>query len=149
VIAVPFEEEHLETADLVVTFFEKSLQYLEMNLVDKILVPGVSRKGEILGKQDVLQQAYELGEKLATGSRGKPSRTGRKLTMKPDTSDDKRTILAPKSSPPNQPGIISVTLAPDEEVDWHWKYGPDGSRVVTGYTIRKKSGDGKSPKEAG
>lgn len=65
VIAVPFEEENPETAALVVAFFEKALAYLQMKLVGKIIVPGVSRKGEILKKADSLQQGYELGKRLA------------------------------------------------------------------------------------
>jgi multimeric flavodoxin WrbA len=65
-IAVPFEEETLKTAALLVKFFEKSLGYLEMNLTAKILVPGVSRRGDIMKKRNVLQKAYRLGLKLAT-----------------------------------------------------------------------------------
>jgi multimeric flavodoxin WrbA len=70
-IAVPFEEEDPATAALVLAFFEKSLQYLEMNLVGKILVPGVSGKGEILQKGDRLEEACELGKRLAVSLRGK------------------------------------------------------------------------------
>jgi multimeric flavodoxin WrbA len=65
VIAVLFEDETLETADLVVAFFEKSLQYLEMNLVGKIIVPGVSCKGDILEKEKSLEEGIELGKRLA------------------------------------------------------------------------------------
>jgi len=65
VIAVPFEEENPEAAGLVVAFFEKSLEYLQMNLVGKIIVPGVGRKGEILEKGERLDEGYELGRKLA------------------------------------------------------------------------------------
>jgi multimeric flavodoxin WrbA len=64
-IAVPFEDEDPETAALVVAFFEKSLQYLEINLIGKILVPGVTRKGEIVEKEDCLEEAYNLGRRLA------------------------------------------------------------------------------------
>jgi len=64
VLAVPFEEEELETARLVVEFFEKSLAYLEMKLAGKIIVGGVSEKGDILKKQDILNEAYQLGQKL-------------------------------------------------------------------------------------
>ena len=64
-IAVPFEEEDPEAAALLVTFFEKSLRYLEMNLAGTILVPGVSRKGEILEKGDKLTEGYELGRRIA------------------------------------------------------------------------------------
>lgn len=66
VIAVPFEEESLETAALVEAFFEKSLEYLEMNLVGKILVPGVGEKGDILKKAERLLEGFELGRRLAT-----------------------------------------------------------------------------------
>jgi multimeric flavodoxin WrbA len=65
VIAVPFEEEDPKTAELLVKFFEKCLQYLQMNLTSKMLVPGVSRKGEILKKSEYLEKGYELGRRLA------------------------------------------------------------------------------------
>ena len=65
VIAVPFEEENPKTAHLLVKFFEKSLQYLEMKLIAKILVPGVSRRGDILRKGDRLEEGYKLGSRLA------------------------------------------------------------------------------------
>jgi len=65
VIAVPFEEENCEAAGGVVAFFEKSIEYLEMNLAGQILVPGVGRKGEILTKQERLKEARELGKSLA------------------------------------------------------------------------------------
>ena len=64
-LAIPFEEENLETATLLEAFFEKSLGYLEMNLIGAILVPGVTRKGEIREKEAKLQEGYELGKKLA------------------------------------------------------------------------------------
>lgn len=65
VIAVPFEEEDAESASGVVTFFEKSFEYLQMKLVGKIIAPGVGRKGEILEKRGLLEEGYELGKKLA------------------------------------------------------------------------------------
>ena len=65
-LAIPFEDTDLETAALVVKFFEKSLQYLEMNLSGQILVPGVGEKGDILKKPDRLQEAFNLGARLAT-----------------------------------------------------------------------------------
>jgi len=65
VIAVPFEEENPEMARLVVEFFEKSLAYLEVKLVGKVIVPGVSGKGDILQKAERLREAYELGQSLA------------------------------------------------------------------------------------
>ncbi len=64
VIAVPFEEENQETARPVVEFFQKCLDYLQMNLVGKIIAPGVSKRGEIRQKEKILEQAYELGKTL-------------------------------------------------------------------------------------
>jgi multimeric flavodoxin WrbA len=64
VLAVPFEEENLETARLVVEMFEKSLGYLEMELAGKVLVPGVSAKGDILHKPERLEEAFKLGQSL-------------------------------------------------------------------------------------
>jgi multimeric flavodoxin WrbA len=65
VIAVPFEEENPETADLLVRFFKRSLNYLEMRLLGKILVPGVGERGDILKKPARLEEAYELGRRVA------------------------------------------------------------------------------------
>lgn len=65
VLAVPFEEDNLETAAGVVEFFQKSLAYLEIKLLGQIIVPGVGEKGAIRSKQEFLQQAYDLGQKLA------------------------------------------------------------------------------------
>jgi len=65
VIAVPFEEDNAETARPVVEFFQKCLDYLEINLLGKIIVPGVSTRGEIRHKTERLEEAYELGRSLA------------------------------------------------------------------------------------
>ncbi|MBN2019700.1 MAG: flavodoxin family protein [Sedimentisphaerales bacterium] len=64
-LVIPFEEENPETARLTVEFFEKSLKYLELNLVGAIIAGGVSEKGDVLKKPQYLVQAYELGLKLA------------------------------------------------------------------------------------
>ena len=63
-LAVPFEEDDLETAEGVIEFFQKSLAYLEIKLLDQIIVPGVGEKGSIRSKSQSLQQAYDLGLKL-------------------------------------------------------------------------------------
>jgi multimeric flavodoxin WrbA len=64
-LAVPFEDDDIETAGGVVEFFQKSLAYLEIKLLGQILVPGVGEKGAIRNKSQSLQQAYDLGLKLA------------------------------------------------------------------------------------
>ena len=65
VIAVPFEDRTYETSDLVVDFFTKSLNYLEMRLIDNILVPGVTKRGEVRTKKRVMSKCYELGRRLS------------------------------------------------------------------------------------
>ncbi len=63
-IAIPFEDEDSETARLLIEFFEKSFNYLELQFVRKIIVPGVSARGEILDKEGHLDEAYEFGAGL-------------------------------------------------------------------------------------
>lgn len=65
VVAIVLEEENVETARLTVEFFEKSLAYLEMRLAAKIIVPGVGGKGDILRKEDRLNEAVRMGRGLA------------------------------------------------------------------------------------
>ena len=64
VIAVPFEDENIETASLLIQTFKKCLEYLEMRLIGKIIVPGVTEKGEIAEKEKYMKEAYELGMKI-------------------------------------------------------------------------------------
>ncbi|HCO93511.1 MAG TPA: hypothetical protein DIU00_06105 [Phycisphaerales bacterium] len=65
VLAIPFEEGDLDMAGGVIEFFQKSLAYLEIKLLGQIIVPGVGEKGTIRRKPESLQQAYDLGQKLA------------------------------------------------------------------------------------
>jgi len=64
VVAIPYEEEDPATGAAVAAFFEKCLRYLEMNLVGKIVVPGVTEKGDVLKKKQCLDQAFEIGRRL-------------------------------------------------------------------------------------
>ena len=65
VIAIPYEEESLDTVAPLVEFFERCFRYLEVNLAGKIIVPGVTGRGEILEKKDRLAEAHRLGKQLA------------------------------------------------------------------------------------
>jgi len=65
IIAVPFEDRTLSTSELVVRFFEKSFDYLEMRFADKILVPGVTKLGEVGNRKHVMDKCYRLGKRLA------------------------------------------------------------------------------------
>jgi multimeric flavodoxin WrbA len=66
-LAVTYEEKSIKTSQLVVSFFQKTFEYLEMNLVSKIIVPGVSRKGDIHKKKESLLKGHELGRRLIRG----------------------------------------------------------------------------------
>jgi len=65
VLAIPFEEDDIKTADLLVNFFVKSLRYLEMKLIAKILSPGVSARGDIVKKEGILRRGYQLGKRIS------------------------------------------------------------------------------------
>jgi multimeric flavodoxin WrbA len=65
VIAAPFEDESLDTASLLVRFFEKSLAYLEMELVGTLLVPRMTKPGEVKEKKKHMRKARELGRRIA------------------------------------------------------------------------------------
>jgi len=64
-LAIPYEEEDPETAKPVEVFFAKCFDYLEMPLVGTILAPGVTKRGEIQEKKELLNRAWEWGKKLA------------------------------------------------------------------------------------
>ena len=64
-IAVPYEDTDPETVRPVVEFFEKCFDYLEVNLAASLLVPGVSARGEVNEKPEVLQEAFNIGYSLA------------------------------------------------------------------------------------
>ncbi len=74
ILVVPFEDGELGTADPLVAMFERSLEYLEMNLCAKLLVPGLTRRGEVKEMQELLEEAYEIGKGCVT-FRGGPNRS--------------------------------------------------------------------------
>ena len=65
VVAVPFEEEKAEAAELVTAFFIRCFAYLEMELAGQLLAPGVTRRGEVAKRAETLAEAYELGRRIA------------------------------------------------------------------------------------
>ena len=65
VIAVPFEEENLETVAPVVSFFERSFSFLGVKLIGKMIAPGVTKRGEVKEKKEYMDKAFELGRKIA------------------------------------------------------------------------------------
>ena len=64
-VVVPFEEENPDTVAPVITFFENCFRYLEITLAERLIAPGVTRRGEVRDKPGVLTQAVELGARLA------------------------------------------------------------------------------------
>jgi len=65
VIVVPFEERSPDTARPLIDFFERSFRYLEIRFEEKLIVPGVTRRGEVLKYPEIIQKAYETGRSLA------------------------------------------------------------------------------------
>ncbi len=63
-VVVPFEETSDETVAPVMRFFERSLGYLEMPLVGRLPVPGVTRRGEVGDRPELMRGAYDLGTRL-------------------------------------------------------------------------------------
>ena len=64
VLAIPFEERTPATSDAVVEFFVKSLDYLEMRLIDKVLAPGVTKRGEVKDRKRIMARCDKAGEAL-------------------------------------------------------------------------------------
>ena len=64
VIVIPYEEDSLDTAKPLIEMFELSLKYLEIPLIEKIIVPGVTKKGEVAQKEEIMEKCFSLGEKL-------------------------------------------------------------------------------------
>lgn len=62
IVAIPYEDEEPQTAELVVSFFEKCFDYLEMDLVGQVVVGGVSNRGDVLRKPASLAAAHDLGQ---------------------------------------------------------------------------------------
>ncbi len=65
ILAIPFEEEDPQTVAPLLTFFDRSLTYLEMRMLGSVVVPGVTLRGEVVKKTDSMQAAFELGRRSA------------------------------------------------------------------------------------
>jgi hypothetical protein len=68
VLVIPFEEQHAEIATPLVEMFEKGFKYMKMNIIESLIVPGVFKKGDVLKKEDVLERAKKIGEKIGKSS---------------------------------------------------------------------------------
>ena len=65
VLVVPFEESDRKTAAPTVAMFELSLGYLGIPLIETLIVPGVTRRGEVRDRPEFMERAEAIGEQLA------------------------------------------------------------------------------------
>jgi len=65
IIVIPLESTHLSTAQHVVGMFEDIFDYVNMNLMDRIIATGVNKRGEIRERPEYIQAAHSVGEKIS------------------------------------------------------------------------------------
>lgn len=65
VIVVPYEETEHATVQPVLDFFDTCLEYLELEIVDRIIAPGVTKRGEVISHKEVIDRAHKTGQCLA------------------------------------------------------------------------------------
>jgi multimeric flavodoxin WrbA len=65
-IVIPFEETDMNTVKPVIEFFDRCFTFLEMKIVEKLVVPGVNRKGEVAESPKWPGEAFESGQKLGS-----------------------------------------------------------------------------------
>ncbi|NLX13539.1 MAG: flavodoxin family protein [Phycisphaerales bacterium] len=63
-VVIPYEETILETAAPLLTFFEQCLLYLQMQLAGRLIVPGVTKRGEVREHPHHMKEAFDLGVRL-------------------------------------------------------------------------------------
>lgn len=68
ILVIPFEESDPKTARLVVGFFKKSFAYLQIDLLDVLLVPGVTKRGEVKKNKRLMNNAFLLGTKIGNSN---------------------------------------------------------------------------------
>lgn len=64
VLVTAYEEEGPAAAEPLIRMFELSLDYLELELLERVVVDGVGPKGAVLEKPDALELAYTAGRRL-------------------------------------------------------------------------------------
>lgn len=62
ILVIPYEEDNPETGEYVADFFERCLRYLEIPIIGRIIVPGVTERGEVQHKKEAMYRAYQLGQ---------------------------------------------------------------------------------------
>ena len=64
ILVVPFEEKDEETAAPLVSMFEKSFEWLEIDLIDVLLAAGIGDRGAALKNEHVMNKVFRLGQNL-------------------------------------------------------------------------------------
>lgn len=67
-LVIPYEETDPDTVAPVVAFFEKSLKYLEVNIIEKFIIPGLTFKGAVTYEKDFIECAYRFGQDIRKAS---------------------------------------------------------------------------------
>ncbi len=63
---IPFEDLEPSTVRPVQEFFHRCFDYLDLDRVEGIVVPGVSARGEVSELDEVMNEAFQLGRKIAS-----------------------------------------------------------------------------------
>ncbi len=63
ILVIPFEGGHPRYARHTVGILTDVLDYLNIELLDTILAPGVGKRGAVRDKKDLMRKAYEVGQK--------------------------------------------------------------------------------------
>lgn len=67
-VVIPYEETDPETVAPLLTFFEQCLRYLQVNLAGRLVVPGVTKRGEVREHPRHLKAAFDLGVQLGSAA---------------------------------------------------------------------------------
>lgn len=65
VLVIPFEESDIKKAAPTVSIFEMSLGYLGIPIIETLIVPGVTLRGEVRDRPEFMERAEAIGERLA------------------------------------------------------------------------------------
>jgi multimeric flavodoxin WrbA len=63
ILVIPFEGGHPKYARHTVGIFTDVFDYLNMELLEILLAPGVGKRGAVRDKSDIMKKAYNIGQK--------------------------------------------------------------------------------------
>ena len=65
ILVIPFEDTDIRTGKFTEGMLMKTASYLKMEVLHSLLVPGVLHRGDVNGKDAILQEAYKIGNNLS------------------------------------------------------------------------------------